>query len=253
MKTLVPVLSFLALASGCGESVKLEELDEAYAAVACDKIFNCCDDTELTGAARLGITDRDSCEAYILSRIDFDEVRTAVREEQVAYDENAAGDCLDAFEDQECGSTDEPFEFDLEQYPVCEQVFVGIVENGEPCGDDDQCVSGFCKDEGEGATVCATPPGEGEACDGDCAEGFDCRLEGAMGGTCVRRPGEGEACNGNCIDPFVCAGEAGMSGRTCRALAPEGSPCAADYECESDECEGNACVVRPASMLCDGR
>ena len=67
------------------------------------------------------------------------------------YDENAAGECLAAGTAayRQCRSVDAP---------VCDRVWTGYLEDGEPCTAGEVCKSGVCAVDLGGSGTCFTPP-----------------------------------------------------------------------------------------------
>lgn len=83
------------------------------------------------------------------------------------------------------------------------------VPAGGDCFGFDDCVSGLvCSPDNK----CGTPPAEGEACTGTCADGLVCEAS-----VCAKAPVEGEPCsmNGECAEGLGCG-----DSNTCTPLEP---------------------------------
>lgn len=179
--------------------------------------------------------------------------------------------CVAAVNKLSCGQGDDP------SFENCDQVFERVARPGkaplEACTTSQECGSpangratceiGACSSNG-GCTPAAChveiTVGAGEPCtsfavsggnpnpppapvdDGYyrvCPSGQTCDSRLAM---CKPTPKAGEPCD------FVCAGDAICDGKTCRALAPEGSPCVSQSDCRSFECTAGMCTARPVEQ-----
>jgi hypothetical protein len=200
------VVICLAACDGGGGSLSLANLPEATARIECEKIFECCDAAERM--EQLGFfdpmpTNVDECTATYAALINafFGGTRAAVEAGTVIYDGDAAQRCLDATAAGSCADYAAQLASD-ETSGDCDLAFQGTVANGGACDDDDNvCVSGYCADDGAGATTCAARPGAGEPCpDFECDDGLDCTFDGT-GSTCVAKLADGMPCDddGECL------------------------------------------------------
>ena len=109
---------------------------------------------------------------------------------------------------------------------VDERILNALRGLGESCDGDDDCLSGQCLFEVEGAGYCSRPC----ETDSSCGEGFHCRMEGVP--ACVRgnREGIGTPCqtNSDCHDGGFCATQNGVS--WCTDFCPP-VECPAGYAC----------------------
>lgn len=115
----------------------------------------------------------------------------------------------------------------------------GMLADGTPCGDDNQCKSAYCKKAGAACGVCGTRSSSC-AVDGDCESGSVC----AANGTCVQRGAMGAACSDNapCGYGLIC------DGGTCATAPGPGQACKPDLmggNC--DKTQGLFCTL---GMVC---
>jgi hypothetical protein len=98
---------------------------------------------------------------------------------------------------------------------------------GDHCGSD-----GMCEKDGL--------PGDACSADTDCSPFYTCDTTMLK---CVQGPGLGSSCaTAECFDGDTYC-DTGSATPTCVAKKPDGSTCANGEECESDECDGSACVA----------
>ncbi|HEY1813701.1 MAG TPA: hypothetical protein VGG74_15225 [Kofleriaceae bacterium] len=141
--------------------------------------------------------------------------------------------------------------------------------SGSTCsGGDESCQIGLACD--ETTELCSTLPGTGEACPhqqcalaGDfCGSDGTCHKDGLPGDACsdssecspfytcdttmmkcVQGPGVGSSCaTAECFDGNTYC-DTGSATPTCLQKKADGSTCATDEECESDDCVGSACTA----------
>lgn len=86
----------------------------------------------------------------------------------VTYDGAKARECLTAMTTS-CA-------FEGAEPEACRLTFVGKLDIGAACAEDELCKSVYCKKSGSGCGVCAEPQAAGKACDGSssCATGLAC-------------------------------------------------------------------------------
>lgn len=254
------VLAALSLAVGCGgkggaEPIPERELPNRLVSLFCDSLGSCC------RAAGIGF-DAEACRAESLAELDI-----TYDSELVAYDAQAAGDCLASFAAQlECGKASAGFE----PAPACERVFRGKVPPGQPCSSSQECQhsesqSASCQMSGV-TTVCVVQEwivmrrGQaGEACSATCeseancvvsfpggdpdpvgcrrSDGLYCSIvaPGGAGDDVCRPLGEvGASCEDSwgCRDGTFCD----FQTRTCVLPRDNGQPCDSDPQCKSGKC-----------------
>ena len=121
------------------------------------------------------------------------------------FDSAVALACLDALQAATCEQVGLPGRH--ARSGVCEDPLIPQQGPGDPCRLGLECTTGYCE-RGPGATegLCVPPPGEGEACRNDCAEGYYC----ASDGTCVAVLADGASCWSDlecgsltCVQPAV--------------------------------------------------
>lgn len=102
------------------------------------------------------------------------------------FDNDAAVDCLADL--QNCDSL-------LSSDSVCNAIFVGIREDGEGCGNANECVDGLtCFQVGFTCGTCQAKPGLGASCDSDPAVDDENRVDCADGLKCIDADGNGSVC-----------------------------------------------------------
>jgi len=114
-------------------------------------------------------------------------------------------------------------------------------QNGDTCGDDEQCLSGHCV-----AGICCDTE-----CDGSCSS---CAVSGNLG-TCIAEPG---CCSDNtdCDDSNPCTTDTCDSGAGDCSYAPVSGCCLQDSECDDgqactiDTCQNNSCVNTDDASCC---
>lgn len=152
----------------------------------------------------------------------------------------------------------------------CERVTEGKVLGGFPCRGNAECMSsersqGLCRLGDDGNGFCQFPGREGalgEACAGDCPDGFECSSQVAgedvycyretglecVGGTCQALDAIGASCTlDSCVESATCRGG------TCIARAGVGGTCSSSDECTDENyCSNGACTPRKAAgEACD--
>lgn len=215
----------------------------------------------------------------------YDYLVRAVAGGSVAYDRDAAADCLHAISERSCVEDDEPPE-------VCDRVFAGKVGRNGPCLNSAECagnaVCGFdpaCSDQCcvGACRVFADPVAIGEPCSfggvacvpeafcasdpvtflatvctrrvkagGDCSLGQVC-VEGVEcdGSMCreVEQLKEGDECDvpfATCVEPARCAYQAEGQPPRCAVPPTLGAPC----DPNNDTCDRVDTYCDAASMLC---
>jgi hypothetical protein len=242
--------------------VPRSELAARLASIACNSAAQCC---QSSGQP----FDKDACQRGYGAELaeNIDEIDSS----RVAYDADAAGDCLDSVADTvRCG------DFEEVEAEVCERIFVGKVPAGQPCENSSECQqqSGArttCTGNGDGgASVCTpifpAPHGKlNEACGITCYEGSSCfvytsqsssdpslrtgcyRDEGLFcaAGTCQAVADVGGACSGgdSCKRGSFCDFRTAL----CVAVKPDGATCSSSQECQSERCMSDDASGAPSA------
>lgn len=219
------VVCVVALA-GCGEpepaGVALDEAPAAYAAAYCERVFACCEASELDALLpSSGVGDRSECEAHVARVFGNEFVADVLRAEEMGrakYDPVAMAACLDHLRTDPCAHLARPLR--LMTFPRdCAPVRLPRVSIGDACDHDFHCVSGVCA-------------GAVEHSDGRC------EAVPATSGPCAA---------GDCGPDAYCDRSVTETG-TCELIASVGSPCRSALGCESLSCTNEIC----APPLCDG-
>jgi hypothetical protein len=218
------VLAASVLAQSCGGAsqrppLPLEQFETQFVAIGCQKVFACCDATEL---AALGpaIVDEASCRSDLGANPNFTATQALVADGTVKYDGYKARACLDVLAALSCaewagGNS-------LDRFPNCDGILVGAGPAGSACASDAVCASGRCSSDPNtgGSLSCVAPAQRGESCElAPCAAGLSCVL-GPSGGPRT------------CGDPF-----------------PDGASCSFDADCATRSClpnstgQGSSCAL----------
>jgi hypothetical protein len=262
----------LLVLAGCG-GIAYEDYPDAIRDANCDYLVRC-----------HAIASTADCRAYYdRFAIESPSLDAALDADKVAYDEDAAQRCIDAYGALSC---DETLLAD-NALAACDDVLTGQLATGQPCGFDAECTSDHCSKPTctmaccTGA--CADPigyPAIGDPCTSLCEDGAFCGadaichallpagaacdptslcdaklycagLSAGGSGVCSPLPHEGEACESDCAERgSICIFE------KCFAAGLAGDPCDVDGECaEFYTCTGaGTCGDYPAlGMECTGR
>jgi hypothetical protein len=202
---------------GIGSEVPLEDFADVYAQVLCDRVFDCCPQGEG------GPSSPAECEAAYGGMLEAFFTTSLIRSEESGradYRGDVFANCLRLIDGLSCDEfTSGSFEGDLEA-SGCAQFIVPNQGVGDECAMDWECTSGYC--EGESGL-------------------FDEEILGV----CRPLPGEGEACEDACEDGFWC--DFGMEGETCVPVQPDGAECFDDDECRSGSCVDSTVEGEPST------
>ena len=206
--------------------MEVDQLAAELTAASCGKQFECCTSAEIM-ATYMGITHDGQPITTEAQCVDFTSAvfttfaiakyQTSIEQGRMIYDAAAAGDCVAAIEDASCA---EYGSSQLASMSACRPFLLPQVADGGGCTQDYECTSDNC----EGATN----PIDGPSTDGACAP----------------MPGDGEACDENCADGLYCDGD------VCAPLGAIGDACNVRSACASDYCAANMCAEKP--LTCDG-
>jgi hypothetical protein len=220
--TMVGVLATLATA-GCKEDaidsnggISLEAAPAEIAKAVCPKAYSCCVASQLMGNDLAG-TDEASCEAKTTTgfRNQLNGVKSSVSKKRSRYRGDKMQACVDFIRSATCDQLRRTNHFSgLECDPYVEP----LVAPGDKCGNDYECVGGFCAKEDKAAEgICKTFPILAESC-------------------ATVRCGKGLVCDENKI---------------CRNGLVEGATCSSNLQCLSGNCTApvstdKSCAPPPA-------
>jgi hypothetical protein len=202
--------------------------------MSCSKIFECCTAAEVMD--QFGnityngqpITTEDQCEGFVggfFTGLLTPEYKASIAAGRIEYDGAAVQACIDAAANLSCSAYSM---LSGHESVACEKPFIiPKVADGGGCTQDYECISNNC----EGATVDPNGP------DTD--------------GMCKPLPTEGQDCTGTCAHGLYCAYDQTAMKETCQPLMPNGSTCAGNNECASDNCANGTCADK--APVCDGK
>lgn len=271
------VLAWLGMAAvcasfgGCSKSddaapIAWQDFPAAAAKAVCDSMAKCCSDSKFTFDEK---NCRASNAAAASTRLLGDNAQGSLDRTRVAYDDQAAGECVAQLSSKsQCGFV-RP-----EDVPACDKILVGKVKAGGTCLGSWEC-EGYI----DGKATCdAVLNGIEQPTTGVCAPferptetrhhgklGEDCLLScdddgcevpptpGNVAGpslpetdtACYRNEGLFCGATGKCealaelgetCNSFSACGEGLFCNGRCTAPHPVGASCAADNECESNNC-----------------
>lgn len=183
----------ISSAAACGGGgVELADLGDELIDALCARQVRC-------GA----FTNEADCKVYASASLD--QIKRSVEAGRVAYDADAAGDCLEAFKSASCDVTSES---SRDEPAACADAIKGTVIDGGTCFTNQECVSGSCTE----APTCTMA-----CCMGTCDA---TRAEVAIGGTC-------NGTTGACVEGSFCD----SATTTCTALRAVGGACTANSQC----------------------
>lgn len=229
------------LAAGCKSDpaeaprVPVERFATEFSVAVCDNAARCCSGANFT-------FDQPNCEGRL--KASFQASLDQVLMDPVDYDEVAAGKCLAALADRGCGMAS--FEF-----PACEGLFQGRLEDGAECERDAACKSRWCALRGDASVAVCEPlqsselvvaGKQGDDCVDTCNELGDCP---PIGGTppltvCYR------------TDGLFCGSRADGAVPHCEPLREVGQPCEQSRECAAGSfCQGICEAPHPNGASCE--
>ena len=227
----VAVLGVLGVLASCG-GLDVDEYAGQLAAARCGYQVRC----------GLFATLDDCLAEAARTAIDNPNPKAAVDAGKIAFSEDAAQACLDAYAALSCDTTMQTSALD-----VCADVFTGTVPIGETCAFDGECESDSCVVPSCTGVCCQgtcaparTPPAIGEPCTFLCADGAYCTIEG----TCAALLPAGAACSDPlaCAVGLYCAGYSAMTSGSCRAIPHLGEPCESFCAEAGAICDSGTCV-----------
>jgi hypothetical protein len=232
MTALTRTLSICVLLAGCGGggSVSVDDLGTELAKVSCSKIFECCTSSEaMAQFANITyngqpITTEAQCEGFtggLFTGLLTPEYKDSIAAGRIAYDADAAGDCLDAAANLSCSAY---AQLSGHESVSCDKPFIiPKVADGGACAQEYECTSNNC----EGAS------------------------NSMANGMCKPLPTAGQDCTEHCAKGLYCGYDQTAGKEACQALKADGSSCGLDEECSSGNCNAGSCGGAPAPV-CDG-
>jgi hypothetical protein len=221
-------------ADGGGSPIAIEDLGMRLGEVSCPKVFECCTDAEIMmqfmNIKYMGqpITTEEQCVGFtagFFNGLALPQWQASIAAGRMEYDASAAGGCVSASAALSCseyaGLSSGAGNTSLAG--TCRPFLIPKVANDGVCSQDDECTSDNCV-----------------------------KTSSSMDGTCKPMPGAGEACSGDCVDGYYCGYATGQTMQTCIALKANGTQCTLDEECTTDFCDStDVCAAK--APTCDGR
>lgn len=211
--------------AGSGGGGGSSSRSDAYADALCGKIFECCGESEVSL-----LVDNIPLEDYAGCRILYRTIWDVAVEPVIAagtangrleFDPAAFTACLDSMKGLSCSG------FSPKSLTLCDGMLVPKVEKGGACANDAECTTNTCEiPDGSPEGTCIDAPApvpEGQPCmdDDECVTGLYCD---ATTDTCATLKADGAACSRNNECQNVCVGEMfGVMG-TCDTICQGGGP-----------------------------
>jgi hypothetical protein len=278
-------MAAIAACCACTQDLTPGSFCRSATLINCEREFACCTDVQLHDNGELAYaTTPEQCAgaADVFCVLLFDVWDEAVESGRMRFDVSQANECLDDLRQNRDQCSAEPSE-------RCGEPVIGLVEPGEGCEHNLECVDGgrcvfkrkddgtFKKvdpDTGRGVGVCVARPRDGDACssfENPCADGFSCSIDDV----CVKRVAAGEDCSlsSECIEGLLCRDDQCRAPLAvgercdvddcregafcddesrCRAQKKDGASCEFSFECLGI-CEDNQCVsLSSDSQTCTG-
>jgi len=219
-----------ACGGGGGGAVGIDDLGTELAKVSCSKIFECCTSSEVMAQFanitynNQPITTEAQCEGFtggLFTGLLTPQYKDSIAAGRIAYDADAAGNCLDAAANLSCSAY---AELSGHESVHCDSPFIiPKVADGGACAQDYECTSDNC----EGAT------------------------NSSANGTCKPLPTAGQDCTDHCAQGLFCGYDQTAMKEACQPVKSNGSTCVSNDECTSGHCVSSACAAAPPPV-CDG-
>lgn len=228
------------------ESVPLDELNQAYATVMCDRIASCCSPDEISHELEFDEFNIEACRRKYSAIIEYSVryARPSLADGRNVYHADRAASYLRRIAEASCVGGMEPL---VGSSAFSFLIIDGVVEIGEACGHDDECRDGVC----EGAVLsydetsvsvlefgtCEAFEDVGDACElGSCrAESYCVVVPNSVTGetslSCQVRDVEvgGSCANSLCVEGAYCDGlyisQEEPANLTCMPLRSVGERC----------------------------
>jgi hypothetical protein len=195
------------------------------AGALCEKMFDCCSETERTEELGVTATDVADCTektGYFSMLFGYGEIDTSLKNGRVSIDASMADLCVEAIGETSCSEVNSSLKLES-LAPGCREVISAQVNAGGDCDFDFECKTGYCQHGDAGAT-CETLPQENDSCEDSL----------------------------RCDDGLYCDGLS----FTCEAQAANGAACSDDDTCQSGFCDteanGNKICAEPSPTCQSG-
>lgn len=225
--------------SGCGgvHGIQIDQTSTDIAQTVCAQAYKCCSLDQLMSNDAAGTDAADcssdtaacerACEAKTKDnfRNVLSGIQSSVDQKRAQYDQSKVDDCLETIRSSTCGTLN--MTNHLTGVPGCASFVTPLVPLGGACGNDYECIGGWCKPPLASSNsfdgVCTAFADVGQSCaDGNCSPGLICdpKTNDPADDVCVQPGDTGAACS----DPFDCksgdCSTSGGSGLTCAAPTP---------------------------------
>jgi hypothetical protein len=160
--------------AGCGSvhGIPVDQIANDIAVTVCPKAWSCCDATQLMGNDTAGTSEPD-CETKTANnyRQQLQQVQSSMDAGRARYEQSKVDACLQTIQQSTCQMLNTTNH--LAGVPGCESFVTPLVDLGGVCGQDYECISGWCHDD-----HCERRAGADEACSKDipCDAGLVCDL-----------------------------------------------------------------------------
>jgi MYXO-CTERM domain-containing protein len=211
---------------GCGgvqskTGVPIETAPDEIATTVCPKAYECCTAAQLMGNKDLAGTSEPDCEVKTKNGYanDISGIQASEMAGRSMYNGDKLAACLATIRASTCAMLNTTNH--LTGVPGCDSFVTPMVQVGGACGNDYECVQGWCKPNQmmSGADGTCTVPTNGEPCtsDGRCAPRFQCD---SSTNTCLALGAVADACTSDTqCQSGVCGAAAGATTTTCQPPA----------------------------------
>lgn len=217
--------------AGGAATEECKKLNAAF----CDRMYQCFTADQLGGLEQeLGFTDAATC-ADAVSDGECPEVAAAARKGTTTVHPEHTASCISDVGAAACPDTLAEFLTLVDRIDVCDQIFLGTLDRGEPCTSSTECVAdnATCIDD----TACSGPL-RADSYEQECSEATVDQCEGLY---CITlRPNLQNAaglCSLQCSGPWDCG-----EGATCYRLTDEIQACLSDCTSNADCGGGFVCT-----------
>jgi hypothetical protein len=242
----IPRVTFLsavlgaAAAAGCGDvhGIQIDKVATDIGQTVCTAAYRCCTLDQLMNNSSAGTDASDTtmpakdctmntatceqaCEQETTQnyRQQLSAVQTSVNQKRATYEQAKVDACLQTIRQSDCSTLN--MTNHLTGVPGCESFTTPLVNAGGACGNDYECITGWCKfpATGGGDGVC-TMPNVGMSCATDsCGQGMVCDTRGTgdqSDDICVAPADNGMPCTDSATCKSNNCSSSGGSGMTCQ-------------------------------------